>query len=278
MPRLVAMMTFTEPVLTAPEELRLARAIEAGVLAGRELERTGGPRHEEDVLLALQRQGEQAHSRFVAANLRLVALVANPVAARAALDRDDLFQEGVLGLLEAVRRFDPARGARFATFALPWIRMRVGEAALTRCGALGIPPGRARLWIRALTARDALAVTLGRTPTEAEVAEASDLSVTVVRALLAYTPPRRLGEVDVVHPSADAPTLDPLAARRLLRLLPVDERRVLVRRYGLTCRGQMSFAETAVDLGISTATVRRRERSALARLRGCDEALDAVCA
>lgn len=271
------MITFEEPVLTAADEHRLARTVEAGVLARELLEAGTLPLGASTAeLRVLQRDGELAQERFVAANLRLVALVAKPVALRAGLDYDDLFQEGVLGLVEAVRRYDHTRGARFATFALPWIRMRVNECAVTRCGSLGIPVSRARQRVQVLTARDGLEAALGRTPTLAEIAERAGRSVDVVSSLLAYSPPARLVDQDQADTPSENEPLDPLAIRRMLRVLTPDERRVIVRLYGLAPHPVMSVLEVATELGISRSTVRRREQSALQRLRGCAELLDAA--
>ena len=265
-------MTFDEPVLTRADEHHLARAIEAGLIAGQALEsgiRPGGASAAD--LTHLRRQGEEAYERFVRANLKLVAMVTYRTAARAGLDVDDLFQEGVLGLLEAVRRYDHTRGPRFASFALPWIRMRVGELAVTRCGANGLPASRAKAWAQTVAIRDALSVTLGRHPTLAEIAEYGGRPVEQVRALLGYTPATQMADAEHWSGPASAPApreADPLSVQRMLRRLSRDERGVLERLYGLGGRYMQGYAEVAAEFGVSISTIRRREHLALDRLRG----------
>jgi RNA polymerase primary sigma factor len=278
-------ITFEEPTLSAAEELALAEAIEAGVLA-RATRGVHDPRGRpsavseasEAELLAVERAGEAAWSQFLSANFRLVTLVTTRLALRANLDPDDLFQEGVLGMMEALRRFDHRRGARFATFALPWIRMRVHEASVTRCGDLGIPPSRAKKWVRVMLTREALASEMGRRPTDAEIALVLGRTEASVRSLLAFAPPASL-DFDqhllesVELPIATAP-VDVVGVRRLMRCLTRDERDVIERLYGFGMHSAMTCQEAASDLGVSASTIRRRERSALGRLRGCEEVLD----
>ncbi len=266
------MITFDEDLLTAEEEATLSRSIEAGLLAGHALE--GPPRPpgaSDEELRALRRRGEAAFSRLVAANLRLVVMVTGPAARRTGLDPDELLQEGVLGLLEAARRYDHTRGARFATFALPWIRMRVAEQSLTRCGWVGLPTGRARRWVRVQATWDALSASLGRRPSTDEVARATGLPAGQVRELVHYRPPRGLGDDEAyaghIAAGPEAAAIDQLAVARLLRALPRQERAILARLYGLAPHPVCSHVEVAALLGISESTVRRRERAALARLR-----------
>ena len=275
-------LDFTVPVPTRPDELRLVRAIEAGVLAADLRRRMPGsescpPRRRRrlsdataDELDALIREGELAWSHMVAGNLRLVTMVTGPFGQRPELDADELFQEGALGLMEALRRFDHSRGARFATFALPWIRMRVADAAATRCGGLPIPANRARDRIRVKAVENALYVGLGRTPSAADIAHSLSRPEEWVRGVLDYRPPVSLEVLNRLD--GDEPTVPPVEDRlgfhRMLRWLSGQERAVIERRFGLGNR-EMTYAEVADELGISTSTVRRRERTALDRLRRC---------
>lgn len=263
-------MTFDEPILSAHDEETLSRAIEAGLLARHALEgRLPQAGASEAELAELHRQGEAAFVRLVSANLRLVSMVTNPIARRSGLDRDDLFQEGVVGLVEAARRFDHTRGARFATFALPWIRLRVGERAVTRFGDLGLPPRLARRWVALRASQDALRGRLGRLPTADEVARESGLPLAQVRELLNYRPPTCV-EVELLgaRPGAALPPVSELSLARLLRVLSREDRALLSRLYGLAEHPAMSYDEVAVALDMSASTVRRRERAALGRLRG----------
>lgn len=276
-------ITYREPLLTALDERTLAFTIEAGVLASALLdgaEPDARPAATDAELRALAEEGGRAWRRFVGANLRLVSMISGPVAVRAGLDPDELFQEGVVGLMEALRRFDCERGARFATFALPWIRMRVTDAAWTRLGGLGLPPSRARAWVRVVATRDALAFRLGRAPSLAEVAEAAERPVDLVHDLLSYSPPTPLDRAELVREPSEprlgtAGVVLDLTCRRMMRCLSQVERDVIVRRFGFAGFSPMTCAEAADNLGVSQSTVRRREQQALDRLRR-REALEAA--
>lgn len=256
--------------LTLTEEAALARRIEAGVLAralrAGEWAMEHGPAPAD--LDALERDGVRAHEVLVSSNLGLVWLVVRPIAARSGLERAELFQEGMVGLLEAIPRFDPTRGS-FATCALPWVRMRVWEAAATALGSLGLPPGRAKAWrqVRALEA--SLTSELGRVPDPGEVAAACGRSEGSVRALLAYEPVGHLGDVEPADRSEPPAPVgsDAVSVRRLLRRLDAFDRAILAHRFGLGGRASRTCGEVAALLGRSEATIRRRERAALALLR-----------
>ncbi|SMO68834.1 sigma-70 family RNA polymerase sigma factor [Propioniciclava tarda] len=263
-------MTFSEPVLTGEEELRLCREIDAGVLAAEALAAGRAGLDERDDLETLRTWGEVARGRFVRANLKLVQMVTHPVAARTGVDIDDLFQEGVLGLLEAVRRYNPARGARFATFALPWIRMRVTEAAVTRCGGVDLPVRRAKAWTAIFAARNALAAEKAAEPSVAEVAARCGRTVDEVGELIDYVPAIRVATAADWQFHAlrdDDEGADAVAVQRLLRLLTRSDRELIVRLYGLRGRGPMTYDELGAELGVSASTVRRREHQALDHLR-----------
>lgn len=277
-------MTFTEAVLTADDEIELARTIEAGVLADDQLARpvrrvAASP----DELEALAQAGRDAHTRMIEANYRLVAHVAHQIARRTGLDADELFQEGVLGLIEAIRRFDFRRGVRFATYALPWIRLYVSDAAASRCGSINLPAGSAKERIRAVAAHDALSARLGRRPDIHEIGTAANLRPARVVELLAHQAPVTTADLTVLEPhvrgaapGADsADVTDHLAIARLLRGLSPELRAVIRRLYGLDADGPgpLTPQQTAEQLGLSVSTVRRREKAALEVLRGRAEML-----
>src|SRR3954452_25598518 len=181
-----------EPLLTSAEVTELARVIEAGVLA-REARLNGGwGDATAEELRALEQLGEQAWQRFVRANLRLVAMVAAQTAARSGLPEADLFQEGCLGLMAALQRFDHRRGHAFATYALFWIRSAVGGGSARQLGALNLPTSRAEQLRAARGVEAALTQRLARTPTLAEVAPELGRSVAGPGALLAHKGPEPL--------------------------------------------------------------------------------------
>jgi RNA polymerase sigma factor (sigma-70 family) len=260
----------TEPLLTTEEVSELARAIEAGVLA-REARRGGGWGDASDAeLRALEHLGEQAWHRFVRANLRLVAMVATQTAARSRLPESDLFQEGCLGLMAAIQRFDHARGHAFATYALFWIRSAVGAASARHLGALNLPTSRAEQLRAARGVEAELAQRLGRTPGAAEVAASLGRSARWTAALLAHALPEPLEAVEaaVAAAAADASGEPDLDVVSLLRHLTTPQRAVVELRLGFVDEQTHSLADTARRLGMSVGRVRRLEEQALQVLRG----------
>ena len=162
--------TIDDQALLSPAEVvSLQRAIEAGVLARAAYasgEHPLGASDQELVMLA--ELGEAARQRFIRANLRLVAMVARQMAIRSNLSQADLYQEGCVGLITAVERFDHARGYRFSTYALFWIRAYVAGSAARQLGALNLPTSRAEQLRAARGVEAELAQRFGRTPTVGE--------------------------------------------------------------------------------------------------------------
>jgi RNA polymerase primary sigma factor len=264
--------------LNAEEEIELAQLIEAGVLA-RELltdphRCTAAVPASEDELSALVRDGELAQRRFVQANLRLVSMVAGQFASRVGYGRAELFQEGCVGLLLAIERFDHRRGCRFATYALHWIRALIGAASARSRGAADLPASRAEE-LRALRGLEGeLAQRLGRTATVTELASAAGRSQEWVAGMVSYEAPQSLddlGTVDLPDPQspdpADAVVADSGPGRELLWHLGAFERDVLELRLGFRDGRPHSYAEVARTFDIPVARVRRTEARALERLR-----------
>ncbi len=257
-------LKFNAPLLTADDEIVLSKQVEVGVLAQAALEGRINICASTSELLELVRLGQESYHRLVTSNLRLVALVVFPNHS-SSVGQDELFQEGSLGLLEAVRRFDHRRGFRFATFALPWIRMRVSEVIATQAGRVGLPARRAKVWRQAHARRLELAEKLGRTPTAAELAAAWGRPTDWVEELLAWRLPASLpDEVAVGFDDAEPTEYD---VKKLLAPVSGELRRVMMLRFGLEDGKAMTVAEVAAELGISESTVRRRERRAVEVLR-----------
>lgn len=268
----------TWALLTAAEEVDLARAVEVGVLARERLERDpGGPDGSD--LAVLVEQGQRAMARMVAANLRLVVMVARghrtPGVAML-----DLVQEGSLGLVRAVQRFDSRRGLKFSTYAVWWIRQAIqrGNAELVR--AVRLPVAASEQLRMVSAARYRLQMLHADEPTVPQLAQATGLSEARVHALLAH-------DGDVVHldepRSVDHPlhlqlsTPDVLAdlsestvtgvrVADALSVLDATERCVVERRHGLV-GVPLSAKEVGASLGLTESQVRTLERRALARLR-----------
>ena len=257
-----------------------ARTVEAGVLAAAALEDPGvawrGDATDEE-LRALQETGVRAQQDFVAANLGLVGAVVAPYA-RGGASAADLFQEGCLGLIAAVERFDHRRGVRFSTYATYWVRTCVSAATGRLASAVSVPTSRSDQLRVAHGVESALTQDLGRLPTTAEVAEAIGRDARWTATLLAQRGARSLEELDdrALHRLADAAVAGDEAAerepevwvRRLLASLTSFDRRVLELRLGFGGRAPTSLASVARELRVPVGRVRRAEARALEQLRG----------
>jgi RNA polymerase sigma factor (sigma-70 family) len=271
-------------LLTAADEIRLAKTIEAGREAQEQLD--AGATDNVDELERLARQGQEAFDHFVAANLRLVVSVAAQFSKRSTLDLGELIQEGNLGLLRAVEKFDWRRGFKFSTYATWWIRQAIqrGVAGSERTIRLPVALHDALVKVRAAAAR--LESEMGREPTVEELAKATRLTpAKVIRALEgdhAMTSLDRpvgfdsdasdLGEFVAVAQDSPADEVvekefvDGVFAKAQESL---DERSwyVLTRRYGLDGRQALTLDALGRELGLSRESVRKIENTALARLQ-----------
>jgi RNA polymerase primary sigma factor len=265
-----------EPLLTHAEVVELQRAIEAGLLArDARISGAGFADATDQELRLLEEQGALARQRFIRANLRLVGMVSRQFAARCQLPDAELFQEGCIGLITAVERFDYARGYRFSTYALFWIRAFVRAATAKHLGAMNLPTSRAEQ-VRAAHGLEAeLTQRLGRTPTLQEIADALGRSEDWTAGLLAHQRPWSLelvdgGTLDRLHArdELDSVLAEPVPVRELLLRLDDLDRRVLELRLGFDDGEPRSFAQTARILQISVTRVRRIEARALETLRG----------
>lgn len=162
------------PLLQGDEELRLAQIIQDGEQARQKL-REGGldPQTRRELQAALQ-QGDLAQRRLAEANLRLVVSVAKRYAGRG-MSLLDLVQEGNIGLLHAVEKFDPTRGYKFSTYATWWIRQAVNRAIADQARTIRLPAHMIDTLNRLLRASQLLSQQLGREPTIEEIALKMDL-------------------------------------------------------------------------------------------------------
>jgi RNA polymerase primary sigma factor/RNA polymerase nonessential primary-like sigma factor len=266
----------TESPLTHAEVVELQCAIEAGLLA-RDARASGRGFADatDQELRFLENQGAFARQRFIQANLGLVGMVSRQFAARCQLPDAELFQEGCVGLITAVERFDHARGYRFSTYALFWIRAFVGAATAKHLGAMNLPTSRAEQLRAAHGLEAELTQSLGRAPTLREMADALGRSEDWTSGLLSHQRPRSLELVEgttlerlQAQDELEAVLAEPLPVRELLLRLDDLERRVLELRLGFADGEPKSFAETARSLDISVTRVRRIEARALDKLRG----------
>jgi RNA polymerase primary sigma factor len=160
-------------LLTASEEVELAKRIEVGVFAARRLDDPDGELASAGVsrreLGWLVRDGDRARTRLIEANLRLVASVAKRYAGRG-MAFLDLVQEGNIGLLRAVEKFDYAKGYKFSTYATWWIRQAISRAMADKRRTIRLPAHVAESVTKLERQRRVLVVQLGREPTAADLA------------------------------------------------------------------------------------------------------------
>ena len=271
------------PLLTADEEQELGRRVRAARLAAEELRRPALTPEQRAQLDAVIATGEAARRRFVEANQRLVVSVARRYRGHG-LDLEDLVQEGNLGLLRAIERFDPERGLKFSTYALWWIKQAIQRMVGERGQLIRLPSHAAgeaaRLWRMA----DRLAAELGGDPEPAEAAEMAGLlpsrAVVLARATL-----RPLSLQSVADDEGDAALGDLIAGdlegpeealersavadlvRHGLAELPKRTRRVLELRFGLWDGKPRTLSEVSQELGVSRERARQLEADGLRRLR-----------
>jgi RNA polymerase primary sigma factor len=273
------------PLLTAQDEVRLAQAIETGRVA---LERVQNDKRQDDRerqdLLELVSQGETARAALADANLRLVVSVARRYANRG-VPLIDLIQEGNLGLLRAVEKFDWRRGFKFSTYATWWIRQAVSRAIADDARTIRIPVHLYDVVNRMARISSQLHQELGREPTDAEVAAALHLSTDRVRELNQVLPqPVSLdGFVgddqdtplsDMVADD-DATTIESVAEQRLLadrvrdtlQTLTPRERRVIELRFGLVGDKDETLTSIGREIGVTRERIRQIESKALRKLR-----------
>jgi len=239
---------------------------------------------EERRLSQLVEQGDaEAKERMINSNLRLVVSVAKRYQGQAELTLLDLIQEGVLGLIRAVEKFDWRRNLRFSTYAILWIQQAIQRALANQSRSIRLPVHVVERQQRVARAERELLGRLGRDPTDDEVAEASRLPlerVVEVRELprTVTSLDRPVGEDgdaslgDLVPADDDEPLADlEVSLRqdlldRALRELPDRERFVLEHRYGLGERSPETLAEVAAQIGVTRERVRQLEKQALERL------------
>jgi RNA polymerase sigma factor (sigma-70 family) len=272
------------PLLTAEDEVRLAQAYEAGLDARRRLAMASAQDPGRSELEAVAERGERARRTMIESNLRLVVSIARRYWATG-LPLGDLVQEGNLGLLRAVEKFDWRRGVKFSTYATWWIKQAIARGAADR----GVSPIRLPVHVdeqlgRLRRAQARLAERLGREPSTGELAAAMRLPVEgVVRLQGAAkavtsldTPIGDDGAVlqdlleDEQAAGPDELALEAVgreALEQALAALPERARQVLVLRYGLDSGTPRTLEEVAAVLGVSRERTRQVELGALAALR-----------
>jgi RNA polymerase primary sigma factor len=275
-------------LLTAADEVDLAKRVEAGVFAAERLEQlegdgTLGAELRRD-LLAVVGDGQRAKQRLIEANLRLVVSIAKRYAGRG-LPFLDLIQEGNLGLIRAVEKFDYTRGFKFSTYASWWIRQAVSRAVADQARTIRIPVHMVETVNRILRAQRLLVQSLGRDPSAAEIAVQVDMPTERVEEIkrLAMEPVSLHSPVgeeegselgDLIEDSESVPPAELVSAGLLashveavLTHLGDREREVVRMRYGLTDGEPRTLEEVGRAFGVTRERVRQIEAKSLAKLR-----------
>ena len=230
------------------------------------------------------RAGDAARGAFVAANQRLVVAVARRYQQRG-LPLDDLVQEGSVGLLRAVDLFDPARGYKFSTYAVWWIKQAMRRALAQQVPVAHVPDNVQQERARLARQVHALHAALGHPPSPADLAAATGLPRARVDALIAPLPTpvpldQIMGEGETTtlgdllpDPAADRPDAAAeshalaVAVRTALAGLTPRDRAILAARYGLDGAPPRTLQEIGHRLGLTRQAVQQAEARALARLR-----------
>jgi RNA polymerase nonessential primary-like sigma factor len=251
------------PLLDAAAELALAQRVRAG--------------------------DSEARRQMIQANLRLVVTVARGYVGRG-VPLLDLIEEGNLGLIRAVEKFEPERRLRFSTYAMWWIRQAVQHALMHQGRTVRVPVHVLREFAQVLRARRQFTAQRGRAPSMEELAQAVGKPAAEVGELFCVT--ERISSLDAPASDNDdralidqlvvdgaSAAVEEIPSSRIsawIAGLPERQRYVLERRYGLNDHGVQTLAEIAEQLGLTRERVRQIQSEALLRLRALVNAENAA--
>jgi len=279
------------PLLTAEQETELSKRIEAGLYAEELLSREDTNLASVNELEWLAEDGAAAKRHMLEANTRLVVSLARKQQRRN-LSLLDLIQEGNLGLIRAVEKFDYTKGFKFSTYATWWIRQQMGRGAAETERLIRLPSHAVENLRKIEMAQRHLESLLGRQPYIEEIAEETGLDATRINELLDIgqnhvslnTPLGEDGDTtiqDILTDEVTISTEESVVAgtqfselRAVLELLSERQQDIIAARYGMTGRKTETFADIGTRWGISAERVRQLEREALQLLRGITDDVD----
>lgn len=272
----------SEPLLTAQQEVELAKRIERGDMATTMIAEQEPTLDEQDTLEFYVYDGQLAREHLARANTRLVVSIAKRYRNQG-LPMSDLIQEGNIGLMIAVDKFDYSMGNRFSTYASWWIRQTITRALSQKSRTIRLPLHLSDQLRRITTATEVLGQELGREPTAEELSERLDLDPTQIREILEANPQTIALEAPVgddsefgdfieddLSPSPDEAmhgimlneTIDTILAELMPR-----EAEILRLRFGLEGGVPQTLEQVGKAMGLSRERIRQIERQALRRLR-----------
>ncbi len=271
--------------MAAKKDKNVAREAETPELLAKYLARIGQGNlltHAEEIDLSNRAKAgdKRARQRLIEKNLRLVVSVAKKYRGMG-LPFEDLIQEGNIGLMKAVEKFDPDRGFRFSTYATWWVRQAVQRAVADKGRTIRVPVHMTEKIRKMARAYNELSADLDRSPTDAEVAERLEWSVGDVRDVKDAMPDAsslnqplgsdadasEIGEFVEDEKASDTAgevmrEMETEGLGAAIERLPERQRYVLVRRYGLDERDPSTLAQLSDELGVSRERVRQLQREA----------------
>jgi RNA polymerase primary sigma factor len=271
-------------LLTAEKEVDYAQKIEAGQIARDRLDAADYEGRGEQIALRRQaRRGEAAKDAFLTANLRLVVANARRYANTSGIDFLDLIQEGNLGLIRAVEKFDWRKGFKFSTYATWWIRQAITRAIADKSRTVRIPVHLHDTLAAVRAAQASLKAELGRDPRPEEIAEEAGVDVSKVELALSVADTvsleqpvgedgAQLGDFiedeDAVDPVRVTEEMDIAnSLRTSIDRLPQREGRILALRYGFYDGVPRTLEEIGDEFNLTRERIRQLEKLALCRLR-----------
>lgn len=277
------------PLLTAAEEIDLAMKMEAGIEATEQLEKAEDEgieleRRERRRLTRIEQVGLDAKQQIVEANLRLVVSIAKRYVGRGMLFLD-LIQEGNLGLIRAVEKFDYTKGFKFSTYATWWIRQAITRAIADQARTIRIPVHMVETINKLVRIQRQLLQELGREPTPEEIGKEMGLPAERVREIqkisqepvsletpIGEEEDSQLGDfieddAAVVPPDAASFSMLQEQLSKVLDGLAERERKVISLRFGLEDGHPRTLEEVGREFGVTRERIRQIESKTLAKLR-----------